>query len=89
MASQVSVSGESDKCTSEQSESCSFYTFESDESELEESRGPDAGAIEPYMYEPVTSESEEIDESDQDAEEERRYNTDWYRLNNCMHTLLH
>ena len=48
---------------------------ESDESELEESRGPDAGAIEPYMYEPLASESEETDESDQDAEE-RRDNTD-------------
>ena len=54
-----------------------LLTFESDESELEEITGPDAGAIEPYMYEPVASESEETDESDQDAEEERRENTDW------------
>ena len=72
MASPRSTSGESDDSISEQSLSCSLSTSGSDESELDESRGPEHGAIEPYMFEPVASESEEIGEV-----EERRDNTDW------------
>lgn len=62
----------------------SFFMLESDESELEESRGPEAGAIEPHIYEPVVSESEEVDSDDtSDHDEEERWdNTD---LNNSIH----
>ena len=80
MASPRSTSGESGDSISEQSLSCSLSTSGSDESELDESRGPEHGAIEPYMFEPVArSESEEIGESDHDESEveERRDNTDW------------
>ena len=80
MASPRSTSGESGESISEQSLSCSLSTSGSDESELDESRGPEHGAIEPYMpSEPVASESEEIGESDHDESEveERRDNTDW------------
>ena len=82
MASPRSTSGESGDSISEQSLSCSLSTSGSDESELDESRGPEQGAIEPYyeyMFEPVASESEEIGESDHDESEveERRDNTDW------------
>ena len=79
MASPRSTSGESGESISEQSLSCSLSTSGSDESELDESRGPEHGAIEPYMFEPVASESEEIGESDHDGSEveERRDNTDW------------
>ena len=55
MASPASVLGESGKSTSESSLSCSFSSSGSDESELEESRESEHGAIEPYMYEPVAS----------------------------------
>ena len=50
------------------------------EYKLEESRGPEHGAIKPYMLEPVASESEEIGESDHDKSEveEQWDNTNWY-----------
>ena len=53
MASPRSTLGESGESISEQSLSCSLSTSGSDESELDESRGPEHGAIEPYMSEPV------------------------------------
>ena len=55
MASPASVLGESGKSTSESSLSCSFSSSGSDESELEEGRESEHGAIEPYMYEPAAS----------------------------------
>ena len=77
MASPASVLGESGKSTSESSLSCSFSSSGSDESELEESREPEHGAIEPYMYEPVASNDADSD-SDEPEVEERRHSTEWY-----------
>ena len=80
MASPASVLGESGKSTSESSLSCSFSSSGSDESELEEGRESEHGAIEPYMYEPAAS--NESDDADSDGDEpeveERRHSTDWY-----------
>ena len=56
MASPRSSLGESGESISEQSLSCSLSTSGSDESELDESRGPEHGTIEPYRFEPVASE---------------------------------
>ena len=88
MASLRSTSGESGESISEQSLSSSLSTSGSDESELNKSRGPEHGAIEPYMFEPVASESGESDHDESEVEE-RRDNTDWYGLNNCIHPMLH
>ena len=58
--------------------SSSYYSSESEDSELEESR--DAfGNVEPYTYEPFASDSSESGESDDKVTdvEERFNNTDW------------
>ena len=80
MVSPASVFGESGKSTSESSLSCSFSSSGSDESELEESRESEHGAIEPYMYEPVANRMMPIRVivSDEPEVEERRHSTEWY-----------
>ena len=68
VASPASVLGETGKSTS------SFSSPGSNESELEEGRESEHGAIEPYMYEPVASNESDDAESDSDESEveERR-----------------
>ena len=79
MASPRSTSGESGDNISEQSLSCSLSTPGSDEAELDESRGPEHGAIEPYYVRACRERVRGIGESDHDESEveERRDNTDW------------
>ena len=82
MASPSSVLEESGDSTSEPSPYDSFSSFGGDEAELDEGSESEHGAIEPYMYEPVSiDEPAESDDaasaSDEPEVEERRHSTDW------------
>ena len=74
----MATSDESSSSSSTASElnlSCSFFSFESDNSEQED----DSGTIEPYRFEPLASEASDSEEESGDGvyDEERLRSRDW------------